>query len=86
MNFEKICFRSNLWSWVDSYKDNVISIMNEPINVDEVTKKVWLVQYRITNGVDRNYVKGLLGEPSVERTNDDSQQAVWRHDISPIQG
>lgn len=67
-------------------KDNVISIMNEPINVGEVTKKVWQVQYRITNGVDRNYVKGLLGEPSVERTNDDSQQAVWRYDISPIQG
>lgn len=67
-------------------KDNVISIMNEPTNVDEVTKKVWLVQYRITNGVDGNYVKGLLGEPSVERTIDDSQQAVWRYDISPIQG
>ncbi|WP_164716256.1 stalk domain-containing protein [Paenibacillus whitsoniae] len=47
-----------------SGKDNVVSIMNEPSNVDEVTKKVWLVQYRITNGVDRNYVKGVLGEPS----------------------
>src|SRR5690242_19915065 len=54
--------------------------------VDEVAKKVWLVQYRITNGVDENYVKGLLGEPNVERTDDDLHQAVWRYDISPIQG
>jgi hypothetical protein len=60
--------------------------MNEPTNVDEVAKKVWMVQYHITNGVDGKYVKSLLGEPSVERTNDDSQQAVWRYDISPIQG
>ncbi|TXK75475.1 stalk domain-containing protein [Paenibacillus sp. N3.4] len=67
-------------------KNKVISIMNEPTNVDEVAKKVWLVQYRLTNGVDSSYVKGILGEPSVSRTNDDMQKAIWRYDISPIKG
>jgi hypothetical protein len=64
-------------------KDNVISIMNEPTNVDEVTKKVWLIQYRLNLGNEQKYVKELLGQPSAERTNDDKQQAVWRYDISP---
>jgi hypothetical protein len=65
-------------------RDNVISIMNQPTNVDEVTKKVWLIQYRLNVGNEQKYVKELLGQPSAERTNDDKQQAVWRYDISPI--
>ncbi|WJH36619.1 copper amine oxidase N-terminal domain-containing protein [Paenibacillus sp. CC-CFT747] len=65
---------------------NVISIRNEPTNVDEEAKTIWLVKYRVTIGMDESEVKKLLGEPSVERTNDDSQQAVWRYDLSPVEG
>jgi hypothetical protein len=68
------------------YKDNVISIMNEPVNVDETTKKVWQIQYRLSVGRDQNDVKALLGGSSAERTNDDNQQAVSRYDISPTSG
>jgi hypothetical protein len=64
----------------------VISIMNEPTNVDETTKKVWEIQYRLNLGQDEKYVKELLGQPVVERTNDDNQQAAWRYDISPASG
>lgn len=64
----------------------VISIMNEPTNVDETTKKVWDIQYHLNLGQDEKYVKELLGQPVVDRTNDDNQQAVWRYDISPTLG
>ncbi|SED10730.1 hypothetical protein [Paenibacillus sp. GP183] len=64
-------------------RDNVISIMNQPTNVDEVTKKAWLIQYRLNVGNDQKYVKELLGQPVAERTNDDMQKAGWRYDISP---
>jgi hypothetical protein len=67
-------------------RDNVISIMNEPTNVDETAKKVWIIQYRLNVGNDQKYVKELLGEPTAERTNDDKQQAVWRYDISAAHG
>jgi hypothetical protein len=64
----------------------VISIMDKPTNVDETTKKVWEIQYRLNLGHDEKYVKELLGQPAAERTNDDNQQAAWRYDISPAVG
>ncbi|KRF10188.1 hypothetical protein ASG89_01220 [Paenibacillus sp. Soil766] len=64
----------------------VISIKNGPTNVDETTKKVWDIQYRLNLGQDEKYVKELLGQPVVERTNDDHQLAAWRYDISPTSG
>ncbi|SDN40974.1 Copper amine oxidase N-terminal domain-containing protein [Paenibacillus sp. yr247] len=64
----------------------VISIMAEPTDADETTKKVWSIQYRLNLGHDEKYVKDLLGQPAVERTNDDHQEAAWRYDIAPAAG
>ena len=66
-------------------KDKVISIMNEPTNIDEFAKKVWLIHFRLNVGNDQRYVKELIGEPVVERTNEDNQQAVWRYDYMATQ-
>jgi hypothetical protein len=59
----------------------VISIMNEPTDVDETTKKIWQIQYHLKIGQDQASVKGFLGEPTVV-TTDQKQELVWRYDIS----
>ncbi|UJF36033.1 copper amine oxidase N-terminal domain-containing protein [Paenibacillus hexagrammi] len=59
-------------------RNNIIEIMKEPSSLDENAKKVWSVQYRLTNSQDQSYVKELLGMPSIE------QEEVWRYDLSPV--
>ncbi|NRF89843.1 hypothetical protein HQN89_02160 [Paenibacillus frigoriresistens] len=59
----------------------VISIMNEPTDVDETTKKIWQIQYQLKIEQDQASVKRLLGEPTVVST-DQKQELVWRYDIS----
>ncbi|SFM20356.1 Copper amine oxidase N-terminal domain-containing protein [Paenibacillus sp. 1_12] len=61
----------------------VISIMNKPIDEDPIMKKVWEIQYRLNLGNDQQYVRKLLGQAAVEKTNDHNQQAAWRYDIYP---
>ncbi|MCR8644344.1 copper amine oxidase N-terminal domain-containing protein [Paenibacillus sp. N1-5-1-14] len=63
-----------------------ISIENEPLQADELTKKVWDIKFRLSIGQDQSYVKELLGNPSAERTDDDFQQPAWRYDIVPTNG
>jgi hypothetical protein len=60
---------------------NVISIMNEPTDVDEYAKKVWQIQYKLNVGQDQNHVKSIMGEPSAINI-DEKQEVWWRYDIS----
>ncbi|NOU62573.1 hypothetical protein GC096_00755 [Paenibacillus sp. LMG 31461] len=59
----------------------VISIMNEPTDVDETTKKIWKIQYQLKILQDQAFVKELLGDPTLVST-DQKQELVWRYDIS----
>ncbi|WP_240416229.1 stalk domain-containing protein [Paenibacillus periandrae] len=61
----------------------VISIMDKPVNEDEIMNKVWEIQYRLHIGNDEQHVKKLLGPSTLERTNDKNQRAAWRYDFSP---
>ncbi|MDQ0896192.1 MULTISPECIES: stalk domain-containing protein [unclassified Paenibacillus] len=65
-----------------SSMDNIISIMKEPTQIDEYAHKVWLIQYKLNVGQNQNYVKNILGEPSVVIMDDLQQEVWWRYDIS----
>jgi hypothetical protein len=64
-----------------SSMDNIISIMNEPTQIDEYAKKIWQIQYKLDLGQDQNHMKNIFGEPSAI-IMDDKQGVWWRYDIS----